>query len=252
MFKDKPIGRKSYGHIPHLIGSRMGHGDHACHEGQVRIATIKTRDKHDRVIVQEKLDGSNVSVAKKDGIIYSLGRAGYKAISSPYLQHRLFANWVEDNRIRFDELLKNDERLCGEWLAQAHSTRYKLIHEPFVAFDIITGVDRLCYNNFIERITPFDFISPHVIHNGGSISIDSAMNIIGKYGYHGAIDPVEGVVWRIERNKLLDHNSGMRRWIVDFLCKYVRPDKEDGIYLPDRNNNTAELWNWYPKNKENI
>jgi hypothetical protein len=81
--KAKPLGAKSYGHIAHLPGSRMGPGDHKCHEGQKRIATEKPRDRHDEVIVQEKLDGSNVGVARLDGMLYALTRAGYDADSSP-------------------------------------------------------------------------------------------------------------------------------------------------------------------------
>jgi len=57
---NKPLGRKSYGSIPHLPGSRLGPGDYHAHEGQARIATEKARDKHDKIYVQEKLDGSNV------------------------------------------------------------------------------------------------------------------------------------------------------------------------------------------------
>jgi len=34
----------------------MGPGDHSCELGQARIATLKARDRHDHVIVQEKLD----------------------------------------------------------------------------------------------------------------------------------------------------------------------------------------------------
>ena len=30
----KPLKQKSYGSIPHLLGSRLGVGDHHCHEGQ--------------------------------------------------------------------------------------------------------------------------------------------------------------------------------------------------------------------------
>jgi hypothetical protein len=63
----KPLGIKNYGHIAHLPGSRMGPGDHKCHTGQERIATRQTRDRHDLVIVQEKLDGSNVGVARSTG-----------------------------------------------------------------------------------------------------------------------------------------------------------------------------------------
>ena len=69
MNREKPLGRKAYGSIPHLPNSRIGPGDHKCHEGQERIATVKSRNKHDVIIVQEKLDGSNVAVALKDGII---------------------------------------------------------------------------------------------------------------------------------------------------------------------------------------
>jgi hypothetical protein len=75
----KPLGIKNYGSIAHLPNSRMGEGNHKCHEGQARIATLKTRDKHDRVIVQEKLDGSNVGVALVNGVLCPLGRSGYLA-----------------------------------------------------------------------------------------------------------------------------------------------------------------------------
>jgi hypothetical protein len=54
----KPLGMKNYGHIAHLPGSRMGPGDHSCELGQARIATLKARDRHDQIIVQEKLDGT--------------------------------------------------------------------------------------------------------------------------------------------------------------------------------------------------
>ncbi len=79
----KPLGRKSYGSIPHLPESRMGSADHKISEGQAIIATKKKRDKHDVVIVQEKLDGSNVGIAKKNGEIIALTRSGYIANTSP-------------------------------------------------------------------------------------------------------------------------------------------------------------------------
>lgn len=91
----KPLGHRAYGSIPHLPGSRLGPGDHHCGEGQARIATIKTRDRHDIVIVQEKLDGSNCSVAKIEGKIIALTRAGYEAITSEYPVHRAFSKYVD-------------------------------------------------------------------------------------------------------------------------------------------------------------
>jgi len=228
--KEKPLGRKNYGSIPHLPNSRMGPGDHKCHDGQERIATVKARDKHDEIIVQEKLDGSNVGVARIGETIYPLGRAGYLAASSPYLQHRYFSNWAYANTERFMSALNDGERLVGEWLAQAHGTIYDLSHEPFVAFDLMIGTDRITYDDFFSRIGK-DFIVPYLIHRGDPLSVKSAMELLGEHGRHGAVDLVEGIVYRVECNKLIDRHSGKRKRIVDFLVKWVRPDKQDGKYL---------------------
>lgn len=81
---DKPLGHKAYGSIGHLPGSRLGPGDHHVPVGQGHICTAKRRDKHDWVWVQEKLDGCCMSVAKIDGRIVALGRAGYTAASAPH------------------------------------------------------------------------------------------------------------------------------------------------------------------------
>src|SRR5207302_2425635 len=77
----KPMGRKAYGSICHLPGSRLGPGDHKLNEDQTRILTERCRDKHDLIVVQEKLDGSNVAVARINGEVIALGRAGYPAAS---------------------------------------------------------------------------------------------------------------------------------------------------------------------------
>ena len=227
----KPLGQKAYGSIPHLPNSRMGDGDHHIEEGQAIIATIKARDKKDLIIVQEKLDGSNCAVAKVGGKILALGRSGYLADTSPWEQHKLFSKWVESEYARFDELLNEGERVCGEWLAQAHGTIYKLPHEPFVPFDIMLGNERTIFRQFLLRILPLGFTSPHLIHIGEPLSVENALKGIEVSG-HGAVDEVEGVVYRVERNNT-----------VDFLAKYVKPHKIDGKYLPEKNDGIV-VWNW--------
>jgi hypothetical protein len=242
----KPLGIKSYGHIPHLPGSRMGPGDHHCHEGQARIATQKARDRHDHIIVQEKLDGSNVAVARLDDRIVALTRAGYIASTSPYEQHHHFEKWAHRNRDRFLVALQNGERLVGEWLMQAHGTRYQLAHEPFVAFDLMVGQKRLIYDELLARTALGEFVTPYLLHRGGPLSIEETLRLLGTYGFHGALDPVEGAVWRVERNEQFGPAGRERRWVVDFLVKYVRPDKVDGAYLPEVSGQPA-VWNWWPE-----
>lgn len=258
----KPLGHKNYGSIPHLPGSGRGLGDHSCHEGQIKIATEKRRAGLDVIIVQEKLDGSNVGVARIKDKLIPLGRAGYPAITSRWEQHKHFHNWVYSNYERFMGVLENGERLVGEWLMQAHGTRYDLTgREPFVPFDIMVGHERMLYGEFIERMDNV-FIIPYTIRIGGSLSIEAAMRALNPeiipgtaleasrrtlpsdYGFHGALEPVEGAVWRVESGKPTG-KKGEKRWYVNFLVKYVRPDKEDGKYLPEFSGEEA-VWNWMP------
>lgn len=230
----KPLSIKSYGTIALLPNSRVTPADKHCHEGQARIATERPRDRHDEIIVQEKLDGSNVGVALIDGCIVAITRAGYLARTSPFEQHWHWANWVDSYKDRFLAVLKeNGERVCGEWLMQAHGTRYALIHEPFVAFDIMREHYRVPYDEFCLRIKKGNFIIPHLLHRGQPISVQYALSLLGDFGFHGAIDEVEGIVYRVQR-----------RSEIDFLVKYLKSYKKDGIYLPETSGK-APVWNWY-------
>jgi hypothetical protein len=229
---NKPLGSKAYFSIPHLPDSRRGSGDHGLEEEQANQLVKKTKSKHDTVVVQEKLDGSNVAIAKQKGKILPLIRAGYLANTSPYEQHHRFADWVEKEKTRFETLLQEGERCCGEWLIEAHGTRYALPHEPFVAFDLITGHKRTLTKTLTERCQNVEIITPKLIHKGGAISIEDVLNLLEPSG-HGALDPVEGAVWRLERE--LENE-------VSFLGKYVRAGKSDGHYLSQISGN-APIYN---------
>jgi hypothetical protein len=235
----KPLGRKNYGSIGHLPNSRMGPADHSVHEGQGRICTVKTRDKHDIIHVTEKLDGSNVGIAKSNGKILALGRAGHLAQSSKYEQHQLFAAWVRDREDTFFNMLSEGERLVGEWMAQAHGTLYTLPRGPFAAFDLMIENRRQPFDELMSRCKLFDVPMPKLVHSGDAISVEEAMKLHGP-GDHGADEP-EGVVYRVERNGKFD-----------FMAKWVRPDKIDGKYLPELAGSltTESIWNWkYQKMK---
>ena len=220
----KPLGRKSYGSIPHLPGSRLGPKEHKITDGQTRILTEKARDKHDIIIVQEKLDGSCCSVAKVNGEILALTRAGYLADTSPFPMHHVFSRWVEKMAPKFKGLLMDGERICGEWMYQAHGTKYK--HAPaFYVFDLFNNENqRMTYTDMQNHL---DYLHTQgdgaalarMLNDGGAMSIESALERIGEHGDYGA-DLSEGAVWRVER-----------KGKVDFLAKFVRHEKQDGIYL---------------------
>lgn len=237
----KPLGRKAYGSIGHLPGSRRGRGDHGCNPGHAKILTEKARDAGDHIIVQEKLDGSNVGVCKVGGKVIPLNRAGHVATTSPYEQHQLFAEWVRREYARFDHILDDGDWISGEWLAQAHGTRYDLTgREPFVVFDLFAKGERLpydalCWRNVLNEMLCElkTFTLARLIHRGGPISIAAVLPLLEPSG-HGALEPVEGAVWRCERASA-----------VEFLAKYVRPEKRDGCYLPGESGRPP-VWNWRP------
>lgn len=230
----KPLGYKAYGSIGHLPNSRMGPADHCIPQGQADICTKKVRDRHDIVIVHEKLDGSCTAVARLGNEIVALGRAGWLAQSSPYEQHQLFAYWVRSNEDRFREVLKDGERLVGEWLAQAHGTKYELgDREPWAVFDLMRGKERATHIEFDCRLKDI-FARPHLLHFGEALSVEAAMELHEQNKW--PCEETEGVVYRVER-----------RGKVDFLGKWVKPTKVDGKYIPGLNGNDGiEVWNWRP------
>lgn len=217
----KPLGHKAYGSIPHLSGSRVGPGDYHCEPGQEAVCFNGGRNKKGqkhRVIVTEKLDGSNVAVAKKDGRVLSLVRAGYLAETSPRTQHKVFAEWVA---ARDWTHLKEGCRISGEWLYQAHGTIYEPSN-PFVAFDAFDASNkRIDHDSARAVFSDLGIEGATVIHDGDTgMTIEQALAALGEFGFHGAKEQVEGAVWRVE-------TSGA----FNFLAKYVRHDKQDGKYF---------------------
>lgn len=230
----KPLGRKAYGSIPHLPKSRLGPGDHFIHPGQQVILTEAARDKHDRIIVTEKLDGSCVSVAKKDGQILAVARSGYLAQSSPYEHLQHFAVWVRQNEYRFARLGEG-ERLCGEWMSMAHGTIYGPMADPFVPFDLMVEDRRLPIDAMLEASSLAGLRPAHIVHDGPPLSVPLAVAAIANGGFHGAVDEVEGCVWRCER-----------RGEFDFIAKFVRHDKQDGKYF-EQQTGRPPIWFWRPE-----
>lgn len=228
--RELPLGGKAYHRIPHLPGSRTGSSDRMADPPLAKRCIEKER-KGDTIVVQEKLDGSCVALARIGDELVALGREGWRAAESNNPGRRMFAAWAAGIDRRIHSLLDDGDRLVGEWLALAHSTRYVLAHAPFVAFD---WFHRGSWRSSAALVEAFGALlpTPQVVHRGQALGIAAAVERLGDRGAHGAVDSVEGLVWRVEREDT-----------VVGWAKYVRPGKRDGVLLPE-NSGAPAVWNW--------
>lgn len=229
----KPTSGRAYGSIAHLPGSHITTGDHYAPDGYAKILTEKVRDRHDIIVVQEKLDGSCVAIARQGDTLHAIQRKGYPCLSSPHAQHHMFARWADANRDRFMALLGDGERVVGEWLALAHGTKYRfeLDDEPFAAFDIFTPEnERILTEDVCWRCADVGINVPRLLSHG-----NCALQPAGLLRYAESrfnVFKPEGLVYRCER-----------KGRVLFLAKYVRPGYVPGYYL----NDDEPVWNWREK-----
>lgn len=215
----KPLKRKNYGSIPHLSNSKLGISDSYISEGQEKILTKKKRDKYDTILVFEKYDGSNVGICKTNNKIFAITRNGMLANTSPHRQHRIFADYVKTKQNLFSELLKNGERLVGEWLLLAHGLRYKITPiDPILFFDFFDSNNNRKTFNILEST---GLQTPRLLHKGDAISVDNLIPVLNeKTQSFKSLEKPEGMVYRVERKNK-----------VDFLAKWVRSDFVAGKYF---------------------
>jgi hypothetical protein len=211
---------KLYPKIPHLPQSRLGSSDRHCATALAERLLLESKP-HDRVVVQEKLDGSNVVIVRQTSGLLALGRDGQPCFQSRNPNRQAFGRWLAANAKRFF-WLGNLERLVCEWLPVAHGTRYALPHEPIVLLDLFRQQHRVTVHVLEPLANVSGLTMPHLLHRGTALPLESALQRLGTHGFHGATDPAEGVVYRLESQ---DQTLA--------LAKFVRHTKQDGVFLAD-------------------
>lgn len=227
----KILSYKTYNSIGHLSSSRLGESDSKIDQNTENLLVKQTAGGHQLVIVQEKIDGSNVCVVNQNGKLFALSRSGYNCETSNQEQHRMFHDYMMKHYDRFYSLLPtHDSRVVGEWTALAHGTIYIDVEDPFVAFDLYQKIDNviqpLPFKDFTTLVAIAGFKQPQILHMGGACPIAKAMKKLDKYRPDS-----EGLVYRLEEN-----------FKPKIIAKYVKHDKVDGKYLKDG----QQIWNWRP------
>lgn len=188
----------NYPTIQHIKGSKMiDNADKLLNEREQDWLTVKTRTKDDIVIVTEKVDGCNVGVLRRGEELIPIVRRGYNVLTNPLDWIKEFHRFVDERKQRFLDLLNDGERVCGEWMIKTHTLRYKMKHEPFICFDLISNTYRDRYLNAKHRLEANGFVTAGLVHYGTAIPAKTALEMLGD-GFHGIVGGPEGIVYRYE------------------------------------------------------
>ena len=120
-----------YPRTPHLFGSKGTDDDK--HLGREESAAFIADPS---LIVEEKLDGTNVGIHFTASGRMVLQCRGHAITEGMHPQYDLFKQWISVKRPVLEAMLGNQFILYGEWLYAKHSVHYRRLPHYFFEFDI--------------------------------------------------------------------------------------------------------------------
>src|SRR5690606_41949674 len=119
-----------YPRTPHLFGSRGTDDDK--HLGERESLALLADDS---LIVEERIDGTNVGIHFADGKLVLQCR-GHLITEGMHQQYDLFKQWVVVKQGVLSQRLAERYILFGEWVYAKHSVHYRRLTHYFFEFDI--------------------------------------------------------------------------------------------------------------------
>ncbi len=178
-----------YPRTPHLFGSRGTDDDK--HLGPEESANFIADAS---LIVEEKLDGTNVGMHFTTAGRMVLQCRGHEITPGMHPQYDLFKQWAMARRPMLEGLLQDEFILFGEWLYARHSVHYRRLPHYFFEFDIYHK-SRGEFLDLAARLTMLEETGIHtvpVIHRGRT-SVGELRELIGPSQFDSQFeDPVTG------------------------------------------------------------
>lgn len=120
-----------YPRTPHLFGSRGTPDDKHLGEAEsIRLIADAS------LIVEEKIDGTNVGIHFTSDGEMILQCRGHRITEGMHPQYDLFKQWAAVKRPAIEERLQDRFILFGEWMYARHSIHYRQLPHYFFEFDI--------------------------------------------------------------------------------------------------------------------
>ncbi|MGV3773863.1 MAG: RNA ligase family protein [Verrucomicrobiales bacterium] len=213
-----------YPRTPHLFGSKGTDDDK--HLGPKDSAAFISDPS---LIVEEKLDGTNVGIHFTSRGRMVLQCRGHEITEGMHPQYDLFKQWTSVMRPKLESLLEGRFILYGEWLYAKHSIHYRALAHYFFEFDIYDK-DARRFLDFETRMTLLSgtgIVTVPVVHQGAA-DLEKLQSLVGPSAYRSEFDNpltglkdniMEGLYLRTERNGFV---SGRAKWVRPEFTEKVK------------------------------
>ncbi len=235
-----------YPRTPHLFGSRGTEDDKhlGCDESEAFIADPS-------LIVEEKLDGTNVGIHFTASGRLVLQCRGHEITEGMHPQYDLFKQWTSVKRAVLEAMLGSQFLLFGEWLYAKHSVHYRRLPHYFFEFDIydLEAWLFLDLETRLARLEGTGLQTVPVLHQGPATA-DELRALIGPSAFDSAFEnPVtqqtdhlmEGLYCRTEANGRVTGRAKMVR--PEFVEKVKQSEHwQHQKMIPNQLQDADGLW----------
>lgn len=207
-----------YPRTPHLFGSKGTDDDKHLNEAE---STRFIADES--LIVEEKIDGTNVGIHFTSDGKMVLQCRGHLITQGMHPQYDLFKQWTTVKRSRIEERLEDRYILFGEWLYARHSVHYRQLPHYFFEFDIYDK-EQEAFLSLEQRLTLIDgtgIETVPVLHRG-AIGKKELAALIGPSWFDSEFDnPMTGRTDNLMEGLYLRVEAA---GVVAGRAKFVRPE----------------------------
>lgn len=235
-----------YPRTPHLFGSKGTDDDKHLgnHESQRFIAD-------ESLIVEEKLDGTNVGIHFQPNGEFVLQCRGHLITEGMHPQYDLFKQWAAVKRFALEDRLEDRFILFGEWVYARHSVYYRQLSHYFFEFDIYDKHQEhfLSLERRLELLSGLRIETVPVVHTG-SIHQDDLEKLIGPSQFDSQFDNpltrrtdnlMEGVYLRTESNGAV---SGRAKFVRPEFVEKIKQSThwQHQMMVPNQLQDGVDIW----------
>lgn len=215
-----------YPRTRHVQGSRFQHGDHD-------LEAVPWSDLSGRyLVVEEKMDGSNVGVSFDDEANILLQSRGHYLRGGPReKQYELLKQWTACHSDSLYCILGTRYVMYGEWLYAKHTIFYDALPHYFMEFDVLDTEN----NTFLsttrrkELLKDLPVTSVRVLCEGPISTLDACAELIG-------------------RSAFFSHDLSVRRdlFLLEAHRSGLLPQKHDASFVNDDEFRALKTCDWSP------